>query len=58
MNTYAHTHDIEDIATRIYDLLPPWDKEADSMDETIKTLDEDPLTVVEYLLTMVEELNS
>lgn len=54
MSKYTHTHDIEDIATRIYDQMAPWDKESDTMDEITRTLDEDPLAIIENLLDMLD----
>lgn len=50
----THTHDINDIATRIYDQIAPWDKESDTMDEIIRTLEDDPLAIIEDLLDTVE----
>ena len=45
---------LNDLATRIYDLVPWWDRESDSMQETIDTLKNDPMAVIEYLLDIVD----
>jgi len=54
--TQEDNTDIQDIATRIYDLVPPWDREEDAMQETINALQEHPMDIVKYLLDRIDEL--
>lgn len=45
---------MKQIAQRLYDLVPEWDREG--LQEVIDTLNTDPLAVVKYLLDYIDEM--
>jgi hypothetical protein len=53
---------MEDIAKRILDLIPFWDREkdteAEALENVINSINNDPLDVIEYLLDYIDEIEA
>lgn len=47
--------DIERLAQKIYELVPPWEREG-TVKDVVKMLEKDPLYFVEWLLDYIEEV--
>lgn len=48
----------EAIAARLDELIDPWEKEEDHLEEVLETLEADPLAIIEDLLTRIEDLEA
>ena len=52
--------DVKNIATRIVDTMNPWEYDFEreqAIQDTIKTLNDEPLTIVKWLLENIESLS-
>lgn len=47
---------IEDLANRLYTITDPWDREYASVQEVANAIEADPLGVIDYLVTWIEEV--
>ena len=48
----------ERIAARLDELIDPWEKEEDHLEEVLETLEADPLAIIEELLARIEDLEA
>lgn len=52
--------DVKNIATRIVDTMNPWEYDFEreqAIEDTVKTLNNEPLTIVKWLLERIESLS-
>lgn len=52
--------DVKNIATRIVDTMNPWEYDFEreqAIEDTVKTLNDEPLTIVKWLLENIESLS-
>lgn len=52
--------DVKNIATRIVDTMNPWEYDFEreqAIEDTVKTLNDEPLTIVKWLLERIESLS-
>jgi len=52
--------DVKNIATRIVDTMNPWEYDFEreqAIEDTVKTLNDEPLTIVKWLLEKIESLS-
>lgn len=52
--------DVKNIATRIVDTMNPWEYDFEreqAIEDTVKTLNDEPLTIVNWLLERIESLS-
>ena len=47
---------IMDLANRLYTFTDPWDREYASVQEVANAIEADPLGVIDYLMTWIEEV--
>ena len=48
--------DEERLAERLYDLIPPWDREDGTVEDVLKQMHENPNDIIEYLLDRIDGL--
>lgn len=44
------------LAQRLYNYVDPWDRDYETVDDIVNDIKNDPLTVIEYLLDIVENI--
>ena len=52
--------DVKNIATQIVDTMNPWEYDFEreqAIEDTVKTLNDEPLTIVKWLLERIESLS-
>lgn len=52
--------DVKNMATRIVDTMNPWEYDFEreqAIEDTVKTLNDEPLTIVKWLLEKIESLS-
>lgn len=45
---------VKDLASRVFDLVAPWDREDETEESTAELIKNDPLAVIEFLLDQIE----
>lgn len=45
---------LKDLASRVFDLVAPWDREDETEESTAELIKSDPLAVIEFLLDQIE----
>lgn len=52
--------DVKNIATKVVDCFDPWEYDFEreqAIEDTVKTLNDEPLTIVKWLLEKIESLS-
>lgn len=49
------TNKVRELAQRIFDCTAPWDREDETVEDIENDINNDPLAVIEYLLTFAED---
>ena len=48
--------DVQKLAERIYNYVDPWDRDYETVDDIANDIKQDPLTVIEYLMDLLDNV--